>query len=269
MLISMEFLLYILLVISLLFLVYVFVLVKPRKRDVSIDGLLTDYAHRGLHSGTIPENSLKAFQNAVDNGYGIELDVQLSKDGEVMVFHDYTLIRMTGVEKKLNELTKDELKTLSLKNTTETIPTFDEVLTLVDGKIPILIELKGEDFDTRLCEKVADRLRQYNGKYCIESFNPLLIKKMKKFLPNVFYGQLYTNVCREHGVNLINLLLTCMALNVISRPDFIAYNKLDRDSFPVILATKLYKAPRFVWTVKSPEEHEKAHSSNENAIFEK
>ena len=87
--------------------------------------------------------------------------------------------------------------------------------------------------------------------------------------PNVFYGQLYTNVCREHGVNLINLLLTCMALNVISRPDFIAYNKLDRDSFPVILVTKLYKAPRFVWTVKSPEEHEKAHSSNENAIFEK
>lgn len=269
MLISMEFLLYILLVISLLFLVYVFVLVRPRKRDVITDGLLTDYAHRGLHSETVPENSLKAFQNAVDNGYGIELDVQLSKDGEVMVFHDYTLIRMTGVEKKLNELTKDELKTLSLKNTTETIPTFDDVLTLVDGKIPILIELKGEDLDTRLCEKVADRLRQYNGKYCIESFNPLLIKKMKKFLPKVFYGQLYTNVCREHGVNLINLLLTCMALNVISRPDFIAYNKLDRDSFPVILATKLYKAPRFVWTVKTPEEHGKAHSSNENAIFEK
>lgn len=265
----MDILLYILLVISLLFLVYVFVLVRPRKRDVSTDGLLTDYAHRGLHSETVPENSLKAFQNAVDNGYGIELDVQLSKDGEVMVFHDYTLIRMTGVEKKLNELTKDELKTLSLKNTTETIPTFDEVLTLVDGKIPILIELKGEDFDTRLCEKVADRLKEYNGKYCIESFNPLLIKKMKKFLPNVFYGQLYTNVCRDHGVNLINLLLTCMALNVISRPDFIAYNKADRNSLPVKLTTQFYKAPRFVWTVKTPEEHEKAHSTNENAIFEK
>lgn len=265
----MEILLYIITTIAVLFLLYVLVLVRPRKRKVDKTGLITDYAHRGLHSETVPENSLKAFQNAVENGYGIELDVQLSKDGEVMVFHDYTLDRMTERKGKLCDLTASELKTVSLKNTDQTIPTLSEVLTLVDGKIPILIELKGEDFDTRLCENVADRLKGYNGKYCIESFNPLLIKKMKKFLPKVFYGQLYTNVCRDHGVNLINLLLTCMALNVISRPDFIAYNKLDRSSLPVKITTCLFKAPRFVWTVKTPEEHEKAHSSNENAIFEK
>lgn len=265
----MEILLYILTTIAVLFLLYVLVLVRPRKRKVDKTGLITDYAHRGLHSETVPENSLKAFQNAVENGYGIELDVQLSKNGEVMVFHDYTLDRMTERKGKLCDLTASELKTVSLKNTDQTIPTLSEVLTLVDGKIPILIELKGESLDTRLCENVADRLKDYNGKYCIESFNPLLIKKMKKFLPNIFYGQLYTNVCRDHGVNLINLLLTCMALNVISRPDFIAYNKLDRSSLPVKITTCLFKAPRFVWTVKTPEEHEKAHSSNENAIFEK
>lgn len=265
----MEILLYILITIAVLFLLYVLVLVRPRKRKVDKTGLIADYAHRGLHSETVPENSLKAFQNAVENGYGIELDVQLSKDGEVMVFHDYTLNRMTERKGKLCDLTASELKTVSLKNTDQTIPTLSEVLTLVDGKIPILIELKGEDFDTRLCENVADRLKEYNGKYCIESFNPLLIKKMKKFLPKVFYGQLYTNVCRDHGVNIINLLLTCMALNVISRPDFIAYNKLDRNSLPVKITTCLFKAPRFVWTVKTPEEHKKAHSSNENAIFEK
>lgn len=265
----MEILLYILSAIIFLFLIYLFVLVRPRKRDVSTDGLLTDYAHRGLHSGTIPENSLAAFDNAVKNGYGIELDVQLSIDGEVMVFHDYTLTRMTGNEKKLSELTKGELKALTLKNTPETIPTFKEALDLIDGQVPILIELKGEDLDTRLCEKVAMCLKSYKGKYCIESFNPLLIRKMKNYLPEAFYGQLYTNVCRQHGYALINIILTCMALNCLSRPDFIAYNKLDRMSFPMRIVSKLYASPRFVWTLKDDQELTEAARNGEFAIFEK
>lgn len=264
----MEFFVGIIVLLLIIFLLYILVLVRPKKREVDNESLVCNYAHRGLHSETVPENSLEAFSLAVDNGYGIELDVQLSSDGEVMVFHDYTLTRMTGVEKKLNDLTKDELKALTLKNTSEAIPTLEEVLTLVDGKVPLLIELKGEDLDTRLCEKAANRLKAYKGKYCIESFNPLLIKKMKNFLPNAFYGQLYTNVCREHGFNIINALLTCMALNFLSSPDFIAYNKVDRNSFPVKLTTKFYKAPRFVWTVKTAEEMNDAKKFGECAIFE-
>ena len=253
-----------------LLIVYLFIFVRPRARKPENKALLCDYAHRGLHGNGVPENSLRAFELACENGYGIELDVQLSHDGTVMVFHDYTLIRMTGVDKKLCELDADELCALSLGGTEQRIPTFTEVLALVDGRVPILVELKGENLDTALCPKVADILREYKGDYCIESFNPLLIKDMKKHLPESYRGLLYTNVCRDKKKKtLLNIVISGMMLNFLARPDFIAYNKLDRDSFFVKLTTNFYHAPKFVWTVKNDEELETAHRLGEFPIFEK
>lgn len=249
---------------------YVFVFARPRARSTQNTKLLCDYAHRGLHGNGVPENSLEAFELACRNGYGIELDVQLSRDGEVMVFHDYTLVRMTGVDKKLCELDADELCTLSLGGTEQKIPTFKQVLALVDGRVPILVELKGENLDTALCPKVAGMLRAYSGDYCIESFNPLLIKDMKKHLPDSYRGLLYTNVCRDKKKKtLLNIIISGMMLNFLGRPDFIAYNKLDRNSFLVKLTTKFYHAPKFVWTVKNDEELADAHAHGECPIFEK
>ena len=250
--------------------VYFFILVRPTKKTKPSEVLLRDYAHRGLHNGKdAPENSLAAFEAACQKGCGIELDVQLSRDGKVMVFHDYTLIRMTGCDKKLCELDAEELTSLTLGDSDQRIPTFREVLALVNGRVPLLVELKGENFDTSLCKKVADLLRKYQGPYCIESFNPLLIGTMKKEMPEVFCGLLYTNVCREKKKNsLLNMALTAMALNVVARPDFIAFNKEDRDSFPVKVATKFYKAPKFVWTVNKQEELDTAHKNGEHPIFE-
>ena len=250
--------------------VYFFVLVRPTKKTKPSDVLLRDYAHRGLHNGKdAPENSLAAFEAACQKGCGIELDVQLSRDGKVMVFHDYTLIRMTGCDKNLCELDAEKLTSLTLGESDQKIPTFEEVLALVNGRVPLLVELKGENFDTSLCKKVADMLRDYQGPYCIESFNPLLIGTMKKEMPEVFCGLLYTNVCREKKKNsLLNMALTAMALNVVARPDFIAFNKEDRDSFPVKVATKFYKAPKFVWTVNKQEELDTAHKNGEHPIFE-
>ena len=254
----------------LIFLLYALVFVRPRGKAPKNKALLCDYAHRGLHSRTVPENSIEAFELACKNGYGIELDVQLSRDGTVMVFHDYTLVRMTGLEKKLCELDADELCALSLKGTEQRIPTFAEVLALVDGRVPILVELKGENLDTALCPKVAEQLRRYKGDYCIESFNPLLIKDMKKHLPDSYRGLLYTNVCRDKKKKtLLNIVISGMMLNFLARPDFIAYNKLDRDSFFVKLTTKFYHAPKFVWTVKNDEELDTAHALGECPIFEK
>ena len=136
-------------------------LISPRwigRPDMS--RLRVDYAHRGLHGETIPENSLPAFARAVEEGFGIELDVQLSSDGIIMVFHDDTLARMTGAKGKLNEYTCEELQQLHLGDSEETIPTFDQVLEVVGGRIPLLIELKGESAggDGVLCEKLAKRL---------------------------------------------------------------------------------------------------------------
>jgi glycerophosphoryl diester phosphodiesterase len=256
--------------IGLLILLYLLVFLRPRGRKPKDSRLLCDYAHRGLHGNGVPENSLLAFEEAVKKGFGIELDVQLSADGVVMVFHDYTLIRMTGKEEKLKNLTAAELQALSLAGTEQTIPTFREVLELVDGKVPLLVELKGEDLNSALCPKVAELLQSYQGPYCVESFNPLLVKNIKKYLPHVYCGQLYTNVCRDKKkYSPLNLILSAMAFNFLARPDFIAYNLKDRKAFPVLVATKLYKAPRFVWTVRTEEDLETAHRLGEHPIFEK
>lgn len=251
-------------------LIYVFVLVRPRAKRAVSRTLLCDYAHRGLHGDGVPENSLEAFDLACKEGYGIELDVQLSRDGVVMVFHDYSLKRMTSCEKLLCELDEKELQKLTLSETEQRIPTFERVLELVGGRVPLLVELKGEELNVSLCEEVAKLLRGYKGEYCIESFNPLLIREMKKYLPDAFYGQLYTNVCRDKNkCSFVNMILCTMALNVISRPDFIAYNIKDRKSLPVKLTTKLFGATKFSWTARSQEEINTAHSFGESAIFEK
>ena len=256
-------------VLLLLLALYLLVLVRPRGRMPADMTLLRDYAHRGLHGGGIPENSMAAFAKACDLGYGIELDVQLSRDGVVMVFHDYTLTRMTGTEKKLCELTAAELKDLRLGGTEETIPTFAEVLSLVNGRVPLLVELKGEDLNTALCEKVAALLSDYRGAYCLESFNPLLIGKMKTYLPNAYRGLLYTNVCRDKKkYSILNMVISSMMLNALAKPNFIAYNHLDRDALTVRIAAGLYRTPRFVWTIRGQEELERAHERGEHPIFE-
>lgn len=255
-----------------IFLLYALIFVRPRAGKPQSASLLCGYAHRGLHdgnTGNTPENSLSAFEKACQAGYGIELDVQLSRDGVVMVFHDYTLIRMTGKDGKVAEYDAAELQKLSLANTEQKIPTFSEVLSLVNGRVPLLIELKGESFDSSLCPKVAEILKSYEGDYCIESFNPLLIKNMRKLMPDVFYGQLYTNVVRDKKKkSALNIILTLMGFNFLARPDFVAYNIEDRSSFPVWLTTKLYKAEKFIWTARSREEYDKAHVLSEHPIFE-
>ena len=129
-------------------------------------------AHRGLfnNNSDAPENSLAAFRNALEHGFGMELDVQLTKDGKLVVFHDFDLKRMCGVHKKLTELTYAELEQYSLKNSTEKIPLFSDVLELVNGKVPLVVEIK-VDFDYKATtEAAAAMLSEYKGVYCMECF---------------------------------------------------------------------------------------------------
>lgn len=251
-------------------LIYLLIVIRPRARAPRSEALLCDYAHRGLHGKDVPENSLLAFELAAREGHGIELDVQLSADREVMVFHDYTLVRMTGCDKKLCEMSAKELKELRLKGTDESIPTFREVLELIDGRVPLLVELKGESADSSLCPKVAELLRGYKGDYCIESFNPILLSKMRKELPDAYRGLLYTNTCKDKKSHSpLNIVITCMGLNFLARPNFIAYNKKYRGSYAVRLMIELYGTPRFVWTAKGESEIAEAHALGECPIFER
>jgi len=135
--------------------------------------LHTMFAHRGYHciEKGIPENSLSSFRAAISHGYGIELDLHLSTDGKLVVFHDDDLSRICGRPEAVEVLPSKELQRCRLQDTTETIPLFSEVLSLVDGQVPLLIELKIPKSSLSICEKTWEALKNYNGPYMVQSFN--------------------------------------------------------------------------------------------------
>ncbi len=251
----------------LLFALYLFLTAPKIKRTVSLPKF--GYAHRGLWDKGCPENSLPAFRAAVDAGYGIETDVRLTKDGIPVVFHDEDLKRMCGVNRPVSELTYEELLNFKL-NGVEKIPTFAEFLETVGGQVPLLIELKGYTKDTRLCDVIAPMLDSYKGEFVVESFNPILLRKMKKLRPAIRRGQLVTNATKVGvgGSKLRNGILYLMLMNFLSRPDFIAYDKKFPKNPSLFFATKLFRAKRCIWTVKTPDEFKQFTSNGDCPIFD-
>ncbi len=251
--------------------IYLF-LIMPRVKDpADMYMLSTSYAHRGLWNNVIPENSLPAFSFAAQNGYGIEVDIQLSKDKQVMIFHDRNLKRMCGVDKKLSDLTCRELKSLRLLGTDLTIPTLSEVLELIDGRVPLLIELKSGEWDTELCEKVAPILDKYRGAFSVESFDPRLLAWFKKYRQRYARGQLVTKTkrCEKLHETFVSFCLSKLLLNVISRPDFVVVDIRQKNSLMVYVCRKLFKIPIFIWTVKTKGELASCKADGYNVIFEK
>lgn len=241
---------------------------KPTKeqREMVFGG---NYAHRGLHSmdKIIPENSLSAFKLAVQKGYGIELDVTLSKDGKVMVFHDDTLDRVCGVRGNIEDYTFDKLREMRLCNTEEKIPLLEEVLQAVDGKSPLIVEIKTGKRNDELCEKTLKILESYSGPYCVESFNPLIVTWFKKNAPKIMRGQLAMN--RKEYKDLPKWMTLAMAsgfTNVLARPHFIAYGTSPKSIF-IKMAEKL-GAIKVVWTVNNSHDFKEFEKSNDAVIFE-
>lgn len=230
------------------------------------------FAHRGLHGfDGIPENSMKAFQNAVDHKYGIELDVQLTKDDVMVVHHDYDLKRTCGIDKKIRDLTYRELKRYSLMETKERIPRFVDVLELVDGKVPLLVELKMESCDRRLCRLSADALDSYQGLYCMESFHPYALFWFKRNRPEMIRGQLSMNFKKDHhkGNQLAYWAVKNLLTNFFTKPDFIAYKYSHGDERSLKLCRRISKIPVYGWTFRSRKEYEKYCSRFYGFIFEK
>lgn len=229
------------------------------------------YAHRGLHDGANAENSLEAFQRAVKAGYGIELDVRLSSDGEVMVFHDDTLKRACGRPERVDTHSADELAQMEIFDTRCHIPTFDQVLQTVNGKVPLVVEIKTGGSRQELCEKTAKLLEAYRGDYCVESFDPRVLLWFRKNSPDVIRGQLAMNFLkdRQKGMPLLlAVILSGMLTNFITRPDFIAYKLDDRHDLPFMLCRKLFREPAAAWTVRSWDEEKKSAQLFDAVIFE-
>ena len=228
-------------------------LIAPRARKTAVQPFLRPYAHRGLWGGFLPENSLGAFRAAAEHGFAIELDIQLSADGEVMVFHDYTLDRVCGRAGKVCEHTALELQKMPLNGMeSECIPTLSEVLAAVDGRVPLLIELKGESGNTDLVPAALKVLNGYKGLWCMESFNPLLLRAVKKQAPHVVRGLLSTNLLKEkkNGSKLLNFALGAHLLNFLCRPQFLAFDKKHPGRLGLRVGLKLFGAAPVVYTVK-------------------
>ncbi len=213
------------------------------------------FAHRGLHNEKAPENSLAAFREAVENGYAIELDVRLTKDGELVVFHDDTLTRVTGIDKRVDELTLAELSELSLLGTDERIPTFSQVLTLVGGRVPLLVEIKEDIFKYAVTEATVKALREYSGEFIVESFNPLALSRFRRLYPEVPLGLLsFAYTKKPEYKKMMYRLVELFTLNFLSRPDFIAYDHNDYKNPPFKMLKALFRPSLFCWTTRTPEE---------------
>jgi len=250
-----------------LFLLYLFLIKPRRRRKETAPFANASYAHRGLWGEDAPENSLAAFRRAIEAGVGIELDVQLSADGEVMVFHDESLLRMTGTDASLYGKDLAALKALTLGESGEAIPTLREVLSLVAGRVPLLVEIKSDHAWREVCERTAAILDGYAGAYLIESFHPLAVAWFRKHRPRVVRGQLSARLMKEkHLRKPSHFLVQNLLLNVCARPDFIAYDLHDTDVLSFRLS-RLFRPYTFAWTVKSEADFT-ASASFDSVIFE-
>jgi len=227
-------------------------------------------AHRGLHTKDqrIPENSLLAFKRALEKGYAIELDVNLTKDSVVVAFHDYSLKRICGDDRNIDEITYHELKDLTLFHTKETVSTLKEVIECVHGKVPLLIELKPHGHVKNLCRETMNILNNYMGRYALFSFNPKVCYTLKKDYPHVIRGQISEYFKDNKQMNkLSRYLMKSMFFNRFTKPDFISYGIND---LPNKYLDKYKKKGLTIisYAAKNQDEYDRVKSFYDNVVFE-
>lgn len=243
---------------------------KRQERMKEFEG--TYYAHRGLFNNdeNEPENSIIAFKKAVLRGYGIELDVRLTKDEELVVFHDATLRRMCGIDKYVSECNYDELSKYKLRDSNEKIPKLEEVLKEIDGKIPLIVEIKANKKVKKITKKLSEIMEGYKGRYCIKSFNPYVLFCYRMIRPEVLRGQLSLGYmgkkAKTSGYEV--LFISCIILNMFIRPDFISVNYKMVKQWPYKLCKKLCPVTKAGWTIRSKEELEEAEKYFQMIIFD-
>ncbi len=262
----------ILIICIILCILYLFAIMPRMFQRPDVSPLLgVYYAHRGLHDNhsDAPENSMAAFKRALHYNYGVELDVQLTKDRIPIVFHDETLKRACGVSGTVRDYTYAELQNFPLFDSAEKIPKFQDVLDTVNGKIPLIIEIKCHENPTVLCEATDKCLASYHGTYCIESFHPLAVRWYKKHRPEVIRGQLSTAFSYpDRGERIYETWVHYLITNFVCRPDFIAYNHKNKNNISRLVCKNLFQALGVTWTIKSQEQLDNCRDDFSLFIFE-
>ena len=230
-------------------------------------------AHRGLFEKdqSVPENTIRAFERAVEHGYGVELDVQLTKDGEVVVFHDDSVDRETEYKGRVDSFSLALLQSMSLFGTSgETlgIPLFTDVMRVLDEKSPVIVELKTTENYRELCEKTLAILRTFQGPYCVESFDPRIVRWFRKKAPDLMRGQLTENYrgWRHTCGPLKAFAMSHLWTNFWTRPHFIAYGSMER---PLALRlASVFGAMTVYWTEKPESDRETLEKRYDCIIFQ-
>ena len=226
-------------------------------------------AHRGLHDSnvTIPENSLSAFRKSIQAGYSIELDIHILKDGNLAVFHDDTLTRMCKTDSRINDLDAISIKNYNLINSQEKIPLLQEVLDIINDRVPLLIEIKNTAKVGEAEAALMKQMRNYKGRFAIQSFNPFSIAWFKTNYPDVPRGQLSGNFRSEKMNFIIKKVLQNFLFNWKSKPHFIGY---DIHALPNKKVSRLRRKglPVLGWTVRTEQEYKAIAAYCDNIIFE-
>ncbi|MEQ8155423.1 MAG: glycerophosphodiester phosphodiesterase family protein [Clostridiaceae bacterium] len=259
-----------------------FILTGYARSAEPVDGQRTAWltstliAHRGIHDEKIPENSISAFKGAVEKGYPIELDVCLTKDNQLVVFHDKKLKRLFGIDEYLKDITYEDLSKVKFSNSNETVPLFSEVLSFVNGRVPLLIEIKNEGEVGELESMTYAQLRNYQGQYAVQSFNPYSVKWFRENAPEVLRGQLSGSFeVSDYDVEYAGtsrlpwykkLILSNMLLDFESKPQFIAYEIKDTRQGNLKGLRKL-GVPVLGWTIDSKEEYQQVKDDYDNFIL--
>jgi glycerophosphoryl diester phosphodiesterase len=231
-------------------------------------------AHRGLHDGASAiENTTSAFQAAIDGGYGIETDVQITSDGEAMVHHDFALGRLTLGSRQLAAMTAAGLKEVPFKATSDRMMTLGELCAFVGGRVPLLIELKSRfDGDLRLAKRAAEVVKTYPGPAALMSFDPAPIAALREFAPEIPRGivaERYYEHSEWHDLSASQKRSLAFLLHLPrSRPHFVAYHVKDLPSPGPWIARHILELPLLTWTVRSEDDRQRARKRADQMIFE-
>jgi len=225
-------------------------------------------AHRGLHDDSVPENSLAAFEAAIEAGYPIEIDVQLTKDKIPVVYHDDFLLRLTGLKKRVTKAMFKAVRTLKIDGSDEDVPTFKEVLEFVDGRVPLLIEIKRNKGSRGIERIILETLKDYKGEFAIQSFNPIALRKVRKIDPSIYCGLLSSKLTEMKMLRIKKAAVRNARLFFLAKPDFVSF---EINSFPndrVKRFREELKLPIIGWTIKTKEDIERAIEYCDGIIFE-
>ena len=227
----------------------------------------TYIAHRGWHNKYAPENSLEAFKQALEKNLAIEFDLQMTRDKQIVVFHDSNLKRMCGIDKSINSCAYEEIKNLKLKNSQETIPLLSDVLKLVNGKVLLDIEIKNTKYIFRSVDVISHILNNYQGPYTIKSFNPLISYIYKKKNPNISCGVLVGDLKNSKVPKFFQNTFLNIRYLPLYKPDFIAYN-VDLINDFIIAKLKKNNIPLHLYTIDTLAKLNKAQSISDILIID-